>query len=137
MFNSIAYYDSKYLSGSIIYYYKFDISSISSSYTYSIVYYQGNNSSGSLYVYWDNESTSSDDIPGLSIRIIICIVAGSIVFLVICIIIIYHCWQCCRKNKNDSLSLTEPNDVDPNSLMDLSNQPKSILSPDNTDIPKK
>ena len=126
-FISISYYDPKYLSDSTRYHYKFPINS---SYTYSIVYYQGSNSSGSLYVYGDYESTSNDDNSGLSIGIIIGIIAGSIVFLFICIIIIYYCCPCCRKNKNDSLSETEPNNVDPNSLNDPSNQPDNILPPE-------
>ena len=127
-FNSLSYYDPQYSSGSTIYHYKF---SISSSYTYSIVNYEGNSSFGSLYVFCDYKSTSSEDNL-LSTGAIIGIVSGSIGFLAILVIIIYCC---CRKKKKDFMPVTQPNYVDPNSLIDPSNQTNSILPPEKTNIP--
>ena len=127
-FTSISYYNTQSSSSAIKYYYNI---SNTNSYTYSIVYYDGNNSSGNLYVTSDYKSISIDDNndnnkgnKGLSTGVIIGIVAGSIVVLVAVIIIIYFFCPCCRKNKIDIIP-------DPNA-----NEPENLLPNDNPDIQK-
>ena len=88
-FTSISYYSKQSSSSAINYYYNI---SNTNYYSYSIVYYDGNNSSGNLYVTSDYKSISI----GLSTGVIIGIVAGSIVVLVAVIIIIYFFCPCCR-----------------------------------------
>ena len=130
-FNSISYYDPIYLSGSKIYHYKFPISS---SYSYSIVYYEGSYSSGYLYAYCSYESTSEEDII-LTSGAIVGIVIGSIAFLVICIIIMYYCCPCCRRNKSDLISVTQPNYFAPINSAFPSNQSNAVLPVNNPNIP--
>ena len=116
-FTSISYYNTQSSSSEIKYYYNI---SNTNYYSYSIVYYDGNNSSGNLYVTSDYKSISI----GLSTGVIIGIVAGSIVVLVAVIIIIYFFCPCCRKNKIDIIP-------DPNA-----NEPENLLPNDNPDIQK-
>ena len=128
-FNSISYYSKQSSSDTIKYYYNI---SITSSYIYSIVYYQGNNSSGNLYVTSDykslpnddNKNDNKNDNKGLSTGVIIGIVAGAIAVLVTVIIIIYCFSPCYRKNKIDIMP-------DSNS-----NEPEVLLPNDNPNIPK-
>ena len=127
-FISISYYITQSSSNAIKYYYNI---SNTNSYAYSIVYYDGNNSSGNLYATSDYKSISIDDNndnnkgnKGLSTGVIIGIVAGSIVVLVAVIIIIYFFCPCCRKNKIDIIP-------DPNA-----NEPENLLPNDNPDIQK-
>ena len=127
-FTSISYYSKQSSSSAINYYYNI---SNTNYYSYSIVYYDGNNSSGNLYVTSDYKSISIDDNndnnkgnKGLSTGVIIGIVAGSIVVLVAVIIIIYFFCPCCRKNKIDIIP-------DPNA-----NEPENLLPNDNPDIQK-
>ena len=108
-FNSLSSYDSQNLSDSKRYNYKFEISS---SYTYSLIYYDGSNSSGSLYVYIINENTSDED-KGLSAGAIVGIVLGLIAFVAICIIIIYYYRRCYKRNKNDFGPETQPSYLAP------------------------
>jgi hypothetical protein len=116
-FTSISYYSKQSSSSAINYYYNI---SNTKYYSYSIVYYDGNNSSGNLYVTSDYKSISI----GLSTGVIIGIVAGSIVVLVAVIIIIYFFCPCCRKNKIDIIP-------DPNA-----NEPENLLPIDNPGIQK-
>ena len=132
-FNTISYYGSKELSGSKIYHYKFEINS---SYSYSIVYYEGRNPSGSLYAYCNYESTSEEDKDKvLSTGAIVGIVIGSIAFLVVCIIIMYYFCPCCRRNKNDLISETQPNYFAPIYSSYPSNQTNDVLPTNNPNIP--
>ena len=130
-FNSISYYDPVYLSSSKIYHYKFPISS---SYSYSIVYYEGSYSSGYLYAYCSYESTSEEDVV-LTSGAIVGIVIGSIAFLVICIIIMICCCPCCRRNKSDLISVTQPNYFAPINSAFPSNQSNAVLPVNNPNIP--
>ena len=84
-FNDINYYSHRTSSSSTKYLYKIPTND---SYIYSIVFYEGGNSSGSLYAYSDYKSISIDDITALFTGAIIGIVIGSIIFLAIIIIII-------------------------------------------------
>ena len=126
-FISISYYSSQSSSGTIKYYYKFSNTSF---YTYSIVYYEGKNSSGNLYVTIDYKNISSDDNKDddkddnkrISTVAIIGIVSGSIAILVTFILITYCYFKCCGKNKIDSIA-------------DPSNQPENLLPNDNPNIP--
>ena len=130
-FNSISNYDLKHLSGSTIYYYKFEINN---SYTYSIVNYEGNySSSGSLYVTSDYKSASNDgnqnnqnNSEGLSGGAVAGIVIGIIAFLGICAAIAYFRCPYFRKNNANQ-----------NSSSDSSNKTDSILPLDNNDIQLK
>ena len=130
-FNSISNYDLKHLSGSTIYYYKFEINN---SYTYSIVNYEGNySSSGSLYVTSDYKSISNDDnqnnqnnSEGLSGGAVAGIAIGIIAFLGICAAIAY--FRCPYFRKNNAY---------PNSSSDSSSKTNGILPPDNNDIQLK
>ena len=129
-FNTLSYYDTKYLSGSTIYHYKFEISS---SYTYSIVYYDGIYSYGNLYAYCYYEKTSDEEV--LSTGAIVGIVIGSIAFLVTCIIIMYYCCSIYRKNKNDFGNVIQPNYFAPIYSAYPLNQSNAILPVNKPDIP--
>ena len=101
VFDYIYYYDHKELSSSTKYHYQF----VKNDYLkYTIVHYDGNYSSGSLYVYFDYESTSNL----LPTKTIVCIVIASIAFLGIIIINTYDRCPCCKKNKNDFGPETQP-----------------------------
>ena len=130
-FDSISYYDTTYSSNSKIYYYKIPTTSY---YTYSIVYYDGSNPSGYLYAYCHYESKSSED-NSLSTGAIFGIVIGSIVFIVICIIIIYYFCFRYRKNKNDFGPTTQPNYFAPTYSAYPLNQPNTALPVNNPTIP--
>ena len=125
-FISISYYSSQSSSDTIKYYYKFSNTSF---YTYSIVYYEGKNSFGNLYVTIDYKNISSDDNKDddkddnkiISTVAIIGIVSGSIAILVTFIMIIYCYFKCCGKNKIDIIA-------------DHSNQPENLLPNDNPNI---
>ena len=130
-FDSISYYDTTSSSSSKIYYYKIPTTSY---YTYSIVYYDGSNPSGYLYAYCHYESKSSED-NSLSTWAIFGIVIGSIVFIVICIIIIYYFCFRYRKNKNDFGPTTQPNYFAPTYSLYPLNQPNTALPVNNPTIP--
>ena len=120
---NLSYYDYKYYSNYKRYDYKF---SINSSYTYSIFYYQGNNSSGRLYVYFyyyynrstphssptDNVTSSVDNSETISTIAIVAIGVGSIIILVIVIIILIHCCECRKKSTIDFILVTQTNNID-------------------------
>ena len=133
-FNSISYYDPVYLSSSKIYHYKIPTTS---SYAYSIVYYDGDGSYsyGNLYVFCDYESTTSEDNLALSAGAIVGIAIGSISFLVICIIIMICCCPCCRRNKNNFIPVTQPNYFAPIYSAYPSNQYNAVLPVNNPNIP--
>ena len=127
-FDLISYYGTQSSSGAIKYYYNI---STTSYYTYSIFYYEGNNSSGNLYVTSDyknistddnnkddNKNDNIDDNKGISTVAIIGIAAGSIAILVTFIIIMYCYCKYCGKNKIDIID-------------DPSNQPENLLPNDN------
>ena len=127
-FNLISYYNNNQSSsGTIKYYYNISNTSF---YTYSIVYYEGKNSFGNLYVTIDYKNISSDDNKDddkddnkrISTVAIIGIVSGSIAILVTFILITYCYFKCCGKNKIDSIA-------------DPSNQPENLLPNDNPNIP--
>ena len=129
-FNLISYYNNnnnQSSSGTIKYYYNISNTSF---YTYSIVYYEGKNSFGNLYVTIDYKNISSDDNKDddkddnkrISTVAIIGIVSGSIAILVTFILITYCYFKCCGKNKIDSIA-------------DPSNQPENLLPNDNPNIP--
>ena len=126
-FNSISYYDPIYSSSSKLYHYKIPTTR---SYNYSIIYYEGYYSGGSLYAYCHYESTSSEDNL-LSTGAIIGIVIGSIAFFVICIIIIYYY----RKNKNDFGSVEKSNYFAPINSAYPSNKSNTVLPENKADIP--
>ena len=129
-FSSIPYYNTKNSSGITKYYYR--IPTTSSSYSYSIINYEGSYSSGNLYVTSDYENISSDDSKGSSSGAIIGIIVGSIAVLVIMIIIIYRC--CCKKNKIDFIPVTQPYYPDPNSFQFPPNQTNMLLPIDNPNV---
>ena len=127
-FNLISYYNNNQSSsGSIKYYYNISNTSF---YTYFIVYYEGKNSFGNLYVTIDYKNISSDDNKDddkddnkrISTVAIIGIVSGSIAILVTFILITYCYFKCCGKNKIDSIAAP-------------SNQPENLLPNDNPNIP--
>ena len=125
-FDSITYYDLTYSSSSKIYHYKIPSTSY---FAYSIVYYDGSNPSGYLYVRCHYESISSED-NALSAGSIFGIVIGSIAFIVICIIILYYFFFRFRKNKNDFGPTTQSN-----YSAYSSNQPNTALPVNNPTIP--
>ena len=129
-FSSIPYYNTQNSSGTTKYYYR--IPATSSSYSYSIINYEGSSSSGNLYVTSDYENISSDDNKGTSSGAIIGIVVGLIAVLVILIIIIYRC--CCKKNKIDLMPVTQPYYADPNSFQFPPNQNNMLLPIDNPNV---
>ena len=110
------HYNTQSSSDTTKYYYKI---STSSSYSYSIINYEGSSSSGNLYVTSDYQSISSDSNDnynkGISSGVIIGIAVGSIAVLVILIIIIYRC--CCKKSKIDFIPVTQPNNIDPEPIL--------------------
>ena len=126
-FDSITYYDLTYSSSSKIYHYKIPSTSY---FAYSIVYYDGSNPSGYLYVRCHYESISSDDNKGISSGAIIGIVVGSIAALLTFIIIICYCRSSCKKNKIDFIPVTQPLYPDPNSF----NQTNMLLPIDNPNV---
>ena len=101
-FSYLPYYSRKSSSGTYKYYYQI---STTNSYTYSIIYYEGSDSSKAPYVTSDYKSLLNDDnsevLSTLSTGAIIGIIIGSNIFLVIIIIIICYFCPCFRKNKID------------------------------------
>ena len=125
----ISNYSYQNSSSKIKYYYNIPTNS---SYIYSIIYYEGNNSSGSIYAFSDYKNlTSVDNSEGLSTGAIIGIIIGSIAFVVICIIIMYCFWLHYWRNNSES----KPKDVYPNSLANPLNQTNAIPPVDNPNIP--
>ena len=131
-FKSISNYSIQGSSSSTKYYYRI---SVNSSYNYSIVNYQGNYSSGNLYVTTDYKSISNDDNKELSTVAIIGIVAGSVVILVASIIIIYCCCPFSGKNKKDFIPVTQPSYDSQDSYEYSLNQADALLPDDNPKIP--
>ena len=113
---NLPYNDSKYYSNYKRYDYKFKINS---SYTYSIVYYQGNYSSGSLYayVYYYNRPSSVDNSKTMSTIAIVAIGVGSFIFLAIFIVILICCCKCPKKSKIEFIPVTQPNNIDPEPIL--------------------
>ena len=131
-FNDIYSYKHQTSSSSTKYLYKIPTND---SYIYSIVFYEGGNSSGSLYAYSDYKSIPIDDITALSTGAIIGIVIGSIIFLaIIIIIIICRCIRC-KKNKTDFISVEESNYVAPKSSNYPKNKPKIIKGVNKNNFP--
>ena len=109
LFRYLPYYSMKSSSGTYKYYYQ--ISNISY-YTYTIVYYEGDDSSGNPYVTSDYNSLLSEDNSDdntkvlLSTGAIIGITIGSNIFIVIIIIIICYYCPCFKKTKTDFMPET-------------------------------
>ena len=130
-FSDIYSYKHQTSSSSTKYLYKIPTND---SYIYSIVFYEGENSSGSLFVYSDYKSISINDI-ALSTGAIIGIVIGSIIFLAIIIIIIICRCTRCKKNKTDFTLAEESNYVAPNSSNYPKNKPKIIKGVNKKNFP--
>ena len=115
---NLPYNDSKYYSNYKRYDYKFKINS---SYTYSIVNYQGNYSSGSLYAYvyyyYYNRPSSVDNSKTMSTIAIVAIGVGSFIFLAIFIVILICCCKCPKKSKIEFIPVTQPNNIDPEPIL--------------------
>ena len=119
-FSSINYYSTQSSSGTTKYYYTIPITNY---YTYSIVYYEGGDTSGILYVTSDYNNILNEDNKGMSAGAIIGIVVGLIIFIAALIIIIRYCLPRCRKNKINFIPVTQPYFDYQNSNSYASNQP--------------
>ena len=100
-FNTLEYYNTEHYSNSGKFYYKYYVNS---SYSYSVISYNGSYSSGNLYVTSDYKDLSDEDSSDeLSTVAIICIVLASLIVLAVVIFILIRCFKRRRSNKNDPL----------------------------------
>ena len=97
-FNSLEYYRTEHYSNSAKFYYEYYINRSTG---YIIISYNGNYSSGSLYVTSDYKELSKDENSSeeLSILVIVCIVLASLFFLALVIFLLV---RCCSSRKSST-----------------------------------